>query len=275
VEEQALPNELRLMRLLVEGMAANHAACWTRSLACLKEHLQLARRHNDVISQFHALNNLLCVSMDTGRWDEVDEIHREISALTKVMPHICRATLFPEVNYAEARFTQARYREAIARLESVLDSLSDQEGTEDLETSAKCTLGLALLAASERGRATEIWRGLPDESWEGLAGTTSRDQIVWFHAFMGWRDAPAAVSRRMQAVGEEDVASHRVAGLRILWLRDLFESAETGPVETGDPEQGDAARRLREIDNGWFLRFSRRWLEAARTRAGSPVPAAT
>lgn len=270
-----IPPTIQMTCLHLKGAAQLRLARWDKSRAAFQSALTIARDYNDIIGQITALNNLMCISMDTGRFGNVLEYHQELAQLVPAVPSSSYAASLPGLNLADTLFSQGKYREAIRRYRSSRHWVEEYAGGDcSYAPSIDAGLGLSLLAVEGDKEANAIYKSMTRSNVEPdpLGGVSSRETVAWFQGFMMWRDDPDHAVSMMEDLGRELLASDKTAAYRVKWLTALFSQClgrSKTRMRSRELYETEPANRLRAIDNTWFIRSSRRWLEATRASSNS------
>jgi tetratricopeptide (TPR) repeat protein len=261
-----LSPHITLAAALLLGIANYRAGRWDRAIKTYERAYRLARERNDLFYQHSCLTNMMSLALDIGNWETVESLYDQLHDLRYGLPEVCHAVANPRHNMADACLYQGRFREAVQRFDNLLKWITANLESSALLPAVKSGLGLSYLALGDIQSATSIAKKTNRWEWQDLMSVPTREEAVWFRAYLNWDNDPQGMSRLMNMVGHQEVHSDLSAGLRILWLRSLFNTSYTNGwrVPRNRDIDSDLAQRLREARLGWFIAFSQRWLRAAR-----------
>jgi tetratricopeptide (TPR) repeat protein len=252
----------RLALLLARSMIHVRQANWDAARSVLSRGLAKAVRSRDHLFQAHFSNNLACLALEEGDWNEVERhclACMELDASLSTGNHLA---LPPLLNLATGYFYQSRLAEAEERLEIAV-SMCSQDAASPAAVEVHSTLGLIALQLGRWSDAESLWKRVDGLMQTGRTGLQERFKLQWFRTSVELLlfGNPSAISELWDAAWDErprDVVGH----LKLLWLHEcLVEIAQASgsSVSADSVKVRELRKQLRAAGLGWFIRCSSRW----------------
>ncbi|MFQ5705518.1 MAG: tetratricopeptide repeat protein [Gemmatimonadales bacterium] len=252
--------------LLFKALVSLRTAQWDQAALALDQGLRLARRVNDVATTAHLTNNLACLSLEQGQWNEAITLCRRCIELDETISGGGHLAVAPLVNMANAYFYQGKARRARQLYDQALE-VAAASGYSPLLLEVHACLGLVALQEGDQLKAEDHAREL-SACLDETNGVHERFKIEWLRAYMDYGLGTRAASDLLRQAAEEERSRDIVGALKLAWLeRLLYANVESG--WPGDTRSVAVAAEMRSIGLGWFSGFTRRWLKTARSRSTS------
>ena len=164
--------------------------------------------------------------------------------------------MYNEVNLANAYLYSGRLAEALSLYESILKATESRVPWKVPEIQA--SIGLVALALQDRKYARAMWRETKSLSLSNLIGVQDRFKIAWLNAFMILRDDPDQALEILEEGIRRERLPDRSSYLKLKWLKVLASQ-----FTSRDPTESSERRvkaELKQVGMGWFVYFSRRWM---------------
>lgn len=217
----------------------------------------------------------MCECLESGSLDQSLDYYNSARDIVEIAPARCGPFVHMKLNLAETLFGKEKYQQAHAVYQELKGWLDGNVGGEsEIAAPINAGLGLTSLALGDSGRAEQIYAAIPSDHWKVLGGVPAADVVGWFQGFMLWQQDEDQAHQFMIERGNEQLPYQKVAGRRILWLARMFSECLSGIGTSQDFRslyRTDEAEQLRKLENGWFLRFSRRWLRTVAYSCSTSV----
>jgi DNA-binding SARP family transcriptional activator len=258
-QDLGLPSDLQYRIQLLQSFANLRAASWDRAEFFGSLALASATHAGDLVQQANALNNILCVALESGDWDragtQLSIIEEKLDALEAAHD----ATLPLRMNKANILFYQGRPADALAHYDSCRD-ISSQNGIHEFDPELIACVGLTALQLGESQLVDDAWSALAAYPPESLLGIQERFKIEWFRSFMRAKsECAASVQEDLKKLAYIYLDKDRLEAGKLEWLSFLLGDCwnEDGLWQKELEKMGDLGIR-------WFAFFSRRWLRQVR-----------
>ena len=182
-EDPHLPSDLQYRIQLLQAFANLRAASWDRAEFFGSLALNSATRAGDLVQQANALNNMVCVALESGDWERADTQLSIIEEKLEALEAAHDATLPLRMNKANILFYQGRPADALAHYTACRD-ISRQNGIHEFDPELIACVGLTALQLGEHQLVDETWEALAEYPPESLLGIQERFKIEWFRNFM-------------------------------------------------------------------------------------------
>ena len=253
--DSELPSDLQYRIQLLQAFANLRAANWDRAEYFGSLALSSATRAGDLVQQANALNNKVCVALESGDWGsaqiELSIIEEKLESLEAAHD----ATLPLRMNKANILFYQGRPADALAHYVECRD-ISRRNGIHEFDPELIACVGLTALQLGESQLVDDAWSALAAYPPESLIGIQERFKIEWFRSFMRAKTEGAArVQDDLKNLAVIYLDKDRLEAGKLEWLSFLF----------GDQWRQDGAwqaelKKMGVLRIRWFAFFSRRWI---------------
>ncbi len=249
-----LSKDLQFRIQLLQAFANLRAARWDRARLFGSRALASAARAGDLVQQANALNNMLCVSLESGDWEaantQLGMIEEKLDALAAAHD----ATLPLGMNKANVLFYQGRPADALSRYLECR-RLARQNSIQEFDPELVACVGLTALQLGDQKLISESWAALSAFPPDSLLGVQERFKIEWFRSFMRLKtDDPADVSNGLRELAADYADKDCLEAGKLAWLGFLL-----GNQWNQEDSWRLELERLGALGIGWFAFFSRRW----------------
>lgn len=253
-----IPGELRHRIWVLRGLSHLRLAHWDEAEYASRKALEVAQLARDTLQIASALNNLACIAIERGAWDEAEKLNQRTKALHEALNVALDATLPIRMNAANLEFYRGQAKRA-SELYSSVREVAKEHGLPEFLAELEACIGLTALQAGQRSLVLECWANLQEWQDTELRGVQERFKIEWFRAYMRRSGPPEEVVAGLRAAADEQRKVDYVDYLKLLWLENLL-----APKLSSDARSLQS--QLSEAGLAWFCRFSRRWLRLVEDR---------
>jgi len=254
-ENPDLPTDLQYRIQLLQSFASIRAANWDRAEYFGSLALNSAARAGDLVQQANALNNLVCVSLESGNWERADTQLGLIEEKLEALSAAHDATLPLKMNKANILFYQGRPADAQAKYLECRN-LAHQNGIHEFDPELVACVGLTALQLGDSQLVDRSWKSLGEHPPDSLLGVQERFKIEWFRSFMRARTGSASrVQEDLKELASFYSDKDRLEAGKLSWLSFLLSDQWT-QEELWRTELGT----IGNLGIRWFGFFSRRWI---------------
>jgi DNA-binding SARP family transcriptional activator/tetratricopeptide (TPR) repeat protein len=260
-DENELPDALVFRIRLLLSLAYLRAAAHDRAQYFGKLSLESAIKVGDLVQQANALNNLACIALESGEWDQADHYFRGIEEKLEALEAAHDATLPLLMNEANLLLYQGRPAEALEKYKRCRRIARENEISE-FDPELLACLGLAGLVVGDLELATDSMLKLSAYSPTDLLGIQERFKIEWFKGAMNLREGSSeGIDLVLIELARIYADKDRLESAKLSWLALLFTNKrkEGATLEAGLEE-------LNTVGLKWFGYFTRRWLRQAMSQ---------
>lgn len=247
---QTLRQQLALYETLVHIRLGN----WDKAYAAATGGLTFARRLNDSFHIATFLNNLGCIALEQGAWDDALTHSTKSWDMFTALELNRYSALPPLLNQANVYFYQSLLSRAVPLYELALEIASESRASWN-ETEIHAALGLIAL---QQGSETNLEAHVTYVNANSTTGAVGYDRFIvdWFRAFLDLTCGidPIQISERLLSAASEESRRDRINWLKLRWLNALLCEEPTSEL-TGE---------LAGAGLSWFVGFTRRWLQMAK-----------
>jgi len=258
-EHPHLPSDLQYRIQLLQAFANLRAASWDRAEHFGSLALKSATRAGDLVQQANALNNIVCVALESGDWERADTQLSKIEEKLESLEAAHDATLPLRMNKANILFYQGRPADALANYTACRD-ISSLNGIHEFDPELIACVGLTALQLGESQLVDDAWEALAEYPPESLLGIQERFKIEWFRSYMRAKTEGAmAVQEDLKELAALYLDKDQLEAGKLEWLSFLLG----GQWRQEDLWQVEL-EKMGVLGIRWFAFFSRRWLRQVR-----------
>lgn len=245
------PTRTKLRLLSLRGLVEQRRCNWDRAEYLFQQGRNRASERNDVTLVAMFLNNLGCLQMERGRWQEAKETLTNAEAYYSSANPCSQWSVHPILNLGNTALYQLRTSEARDRYFDVIEASQEMQ-IQKYEAEARACLGLLDLQRGDRRSAERQYRKIR-ELVDHRSLSQERFKVDWFSIFCGENGSPeTSLRKRAEEYGDTD----RLSQLKLLWLAEISDGE-------GRPDE-NVRSRLRDDGLLWFEKFGERWMRATR-----------
>ncbi|MDX1487822.1 MAG: hypothetical protein R3268_06450, partial [Acidiferrobacterales bacterium] len=241
--------------LALRGLVHTRLTEWESAEADFIRAQQIANRVGDNVAMIRLWNNLACISLGCGDWEEAGARLGQAKSVQETTSYARDLSIPIALNMANLAFYQGQLADAAARYASTEDLCVDQGSLEYVAELISCQ-GLVALQRGDPASAEALWLRL-----KGLQGQTvplgSQEmfKVAWFRAVMTNAGAEGDVLLEA-ALGEQpkDMSGY----LKLLMLDSILGNR-------GAESFAERKSLLNQAQMGWFAHFARRWFRMSAT----------
>jgi len=258
-ENPHLSTDLQFRIQLLQAFANLRAANWDRAELFGSLALNSAARAGDLVQQANALNNMVCVSLESGDWERADTQLDMIEEKLEALEAAHDATLPLRMNKANILFYRGRPADALAQYLECRD-LARQNDIHEFDLELNACVGLTALQLGDRQLVHQSWHALNEHPSDSLIGVQERFKIEWFRSFMRVTTGDTAgVQADLRELAAVYCDKDRLEAGKLEWLSflhgDQWRQEELWRAEL---------EKMGALGIRWFGFFSRRWIRQVR-----------